>query len=166
MRTPVFPVKAGLLFVFMTLLPACHPNQNWENESTDLLHHAIALEQEHAAINAGIDSLWDVTTLALEKALPPDFPPVDREIFLTSRNADHIRMFMTFKTLPSDIQAMVDAAGKEDERLAVKARILMEEKQEFEKEKNQFLQSIEQQDTSVRRFYADQFRKIENPKQQ
>ena len=129
-----------------------------QNEYADLLRRARDLEQRHCQVKAGIDSLWDITTTRLESGLPADFPAVDRDIFLKARNADHIKMFMSFKKLDPNIQAIVNDAGKYDALLAVQVHLLMEQKQEFDRQKIQFLRKVEQQDQATGRLYANEFR--------
>src|SRR6187431_2085521 len=109
-------------------------------------------------LNARIDSLWDVTSATLDKELPADFPPVDRDIFLNARNADHIRMFMSYKDISPELQALVDKAGEYDQMLAHHMREHQMEQQVFEQRKNEFLQKVAQQNESTSNEYALKFR--------
>ena len=147
-----------VLFNSVFILVSCHHTDQWETESDALLSRMVELERRHTLLNIRIDSLWDVTTAKLESGLPADLPSVDREIFLHARNADHIRMFMSFKKLDTDLQLLVYNAGEEDKILADQARDLLEQRLEYERAKNQFLQRVEQKDLVASRIYANKFR--------
>lgn len=142
------------------VLAACDHTQSWQAESEVLLHRGDSLETQHQLINARIDSLWDATTAVLAASIPEDFPPTDREIFLKARNADHIRMFMSFKSLSPDAQAVVDNAGKYDAMLAGQIRELQAKQLAFEMEKTKFLESVEKANQQAGQMYAAAFRKI------
>lgn len=149
-----------LLLPSLLILSACDRTASWNAESEGLLHRADSLEMQHHIINTRIDSLWDATTAVLASEIPEDFPPTDREIFLKARNADHIRMFMSFKSLSPEAQAIVDSAGKYDAMLALQIRDLQISQQAFEQEKNQFLARVEKADQQAGQMYAEAFRKI------
>lgn len=149
-----------LLLPGTLLLAACDHTNAWQAESEVLLHRGDSLETQHQLINARIDSLWDATTAVLAASIPEDFPPTDREIFLKARNADHIRMFMSFKSLSPDAQAVVDNAGKYDAMLAGQIRELQAKQLAFEMEKTKFLESVEKANQQAGQMYAAAFRKI------
>ncbi len=69
-------------------------------------------------------------------------------------------MFMSFKSLSPDVQAVVDNAGKYDAMLAGQIRELQAQQQAFELEKNQFLENVEKADQMAGQRYAEAFRKI------
>lgn len=146
-------VAIALLGTMLTLF-ACTTS----NQKEVLLQQALALEQRHCQLNASIDSLWDATTAQLKSAMPADFPAIDRDIFLKARNANHIRMFMSFKQLDSKCQALVNQAGQYDEVLAAKVYHLMAEKQQFEAQKNQFLQQLAKKDLAGSQAFAQKIR--------
>ena len=149
-----------LFLTSLVLVPACGDRASFKIEGDDLISQANTLAQQHAKLNLQIDSLWDATTEALSAAIPADFPPTDREIFLNARNADHIRMFMSFKTLDTETQALVDAAGRYDEMLASQIAKLQQQRQAFEHQKIDFLGKVADNDSSDFRYYADQFQQI------
>ena len=142
----------------IVLMTACHQNNAWVEESDKLVSQAMLLDAKHLRLNIRIDSLWDVTSAELDKELPTDFPPVDRDIFLKARNADHIRMFMTFKDISPELQALVDKAGAYDQVLAQEMRELQAEQQVFEQRKNVFLQKVAMQNKATADAYALKFR--------
>jgi len=146
------------LFIVGTffILSACDPQGQWDKQSALLLQQADQLEAKQIQLNTRIDSLWDATTEALAKALPSDFPPTDRDIFLKARNADHIRMFMSYKLLDAQTQDLVNKAGQYDEMLANQVRDLYAQRQNFEKEKIQFLSQVERHDKKAGQHYAEQ----------
>jgi len=146
-------VIVGTFFI----LTACHPREQWDKQSALLLQQADQLEARQIQLNTRIDSLWDATTAALAKALPADFPPTDRDIFLKARNADHIRMFMSYKLLDANAKDLVNKAGEYDEMLANQVRELYAQRQNFEKEKIQFLSQVERRDKKAGQHYAEQF---------
>ena len=146
-----------LACIFMA---GCTKNNSLEKEASVLLEESRDLHKRHLQIEARIDSLWDVTTAVLANNLPADMPPVDRDIFLKSRNAYHIRMFMSFDKLDPSIQEVVNMAAHEDESLADSIRILSEERLAFEKKKNKLLMELEKVDKETARSYAAQFRQI------
>lgn len=140
-------MRVSLLFATacLSLFSACAaPDSDRESALTALAARARELNLHHAQLDARIDSLWDRTALQLEKALPPDFPPVDREIFLTSRNVYHITMFMSFDRLDQATKDLVYAAGKEDEQLSGEMQELAEAQRSFEADKMRFLDEISQ----------------------
>lgn len=139
-------------------MSACQSSNAWTEEGDKLVQKATLLERQHTILSARIDSLWDATSESLEKALPADFPPVDRDIFVNARNADHIRMFMSYKSISPELQSMVDKAGEYDQMLAQQMRALQMEKQQFENQKIQFLQKVAQQDAATSVAYAGRFR--------
>jgi hypothetical protein len=143
--------------IALLIIYGCAGQNPWKAEAALLLQESARLEEQHLQLNARIDSLWDATTAILADALPADFPPVDRDIFLHSRNADHIRMFMTFKTLPAEVQSTVDAAGKYDEMLATQVRALQTQRTIFERQKIQFLIKVAETDQDASKDYAGQF---------
>lgn len=149
-----------LLLSAMMLFPACDDRAAWRVEGDQLISKATSLSQQHDMLNIRIDSLWDTTTAVLAAAIPEDFPPTDREIFLHARNADHIRMFMSFKTLDAETQALVDNAGRFDEKLASQVRALQQQQQVFEKEKIEFLSKLDGTAPDDFRYYADLFHMI------
>ncbi len=153
---------SGLLCIFGAafIMNACQPSNEWNKEGDTLVQQATLLEKKHTILNARIDSLWDATSDALDKALPADFPPVDRDIFLNARNADHIRMFMSYKSISPELQSMVDRAGEYDQMLAQQIRDLQEDKQLFEHQKIEFLQKVAQQDAATSVAYAGRFRTV------
>lgn len=150
----------SLLLLLTLIVTGCFQTPNWEAESDRLLLVADSLNVQHAAIIAEIDSLWDETTAVLEASLPEDFPPVDRKIFLSARNADHIRMFQSYSTLPADVQELVDHAGEYDAVLASRIRALHHQKQQYLYQKTQFLESVSLVDQQAAQMYADAFRKV------
>ena len=152
------PAYIPLLLGFFIALAGCQQHSQWEEESTRLLSRASELDARQNDLDNSIDSLWDATTVKLDDMIPADFPPVDRNIFLKARNADHIRMFMSYNTLNDSIHSLVDAAGSYDEFLAEQARLLLSERQEFEKDKIQFLRKVSQVDPDISLVYAERFR--------
>lgn len=156
------PITSACLLISSLMMTSCNRERAWQEEADALIIQASNLEALHAQINNRIDSLWDKTTTQIEQALPEDFPEVDRGIFLHSRNADHIRMFMSFKLLDESTQALVDKAGKEDAMLAQQVHALKIQREAFEKQKLQFLQKIHQENEKAGRMYADKFRLASN----
>ncbi|HSF90367.1 MAG TPA: hypothetical protein VLA46_13180 [Saprospiraceae bacterium] len=153
----IYTLQMVLLLYFLVTLPACNDRAAWKAEGDGLISQATILQQQHDVLNVRIDSLWDTTTAALAAAIPDDFPPTDREIFLHARNADHIRMFMSFKTLDAATQALVDSAGRYDEMIAGQLRTLQQQRQAFEKQKLAFLQKMAGTAPEDFRYYAHQF---------
>jgi len=153
------------IFVLLSILlafPGCLPDNQWKQEGDALLLRSRDLDDQLVLLNTQIDSLWDTTSIQLANALPPDFPSIDRDIFINARNADHIRMFMSYKLLDSATQALVIQAGVYDSILAQQVHGLFLARQEFEREKIQFLGQVEKQDKSASQDYAEKFRTKEN----
>lgn len=148
------------VFALIFVLSSCGNPQSWKQKYSDLLQRAVALEHRHAQLQASIDSLWDVTSLKLDHSLPASLPPMDRAVFLNSRNADHIRMFMSFKQLDPDLQSLVNQAGEHDALLAKQMQELMNQQQVFEQQKIQFLREVEAKDKQAVQHYAAEFRKV------
>lgn len=127
----------------------------------DALHQrSVELKEQHDILKKRTDSLWDVTTDQIESSLSADFPPVDRNIFLNARNADHIRMFMSFKLLDAELQDIINKAGEYDSLIASKIHSLMQKHQDFERDRISFIRKVEQNDKATGRLYADKFRTL------
>lgn len=137
---------------------SCRNDASWDAEAHALMQRARDLDARHQQIDARIDSLWDATSQRLEAFLPPDFPAVDREIFLNSRNADHIRMFMSFEYLDIRAQQIVHAAGEADRHLSEEIRQLSEERRQFESDKMDFLKRLSRADQEASALYAEKLR--------
>ena len=152
-----------LIYSFTLLFLACNSldeKSKWENESLKLINIGNNLEYRHNALNNSVDSLWDDVSRKIESSLQKDFPSVDREIFLNSRNADHIRMFMSFQLLQKDIQTLINEAGKKDKMLADQIRSLANEMQEFENRKMKFLSKVYRYDEEASKSYTNKFRSL------
>lgn len=145
-----------LCSIFM--VTACQRANPWVKEGDALVQEATILEAQHQLLNARLDSLWDATSATLDNELPTDFPSVDRDIFIHARNADHIRMFMSFKTISPELKSLVDKAGMYDQMLAQQMRELQSRQQSFEKQKYSFLEMVGQHDKASREEYTGQFR--------
>jgi hypothetical protein len=164
-HTTLFPAArhgllplATLLLLGVLLFARCAGKnrwQDWQEEHDRLLQRAVDLEQHHCRLQASIDSLWDATSALLAQSMPPDFPDVDREIFRKARNADHIRMMMSYEKLDPGARALVNRAGERDQALAVRVHSLLEQKRAFEEEKNRFLRQVHQEDPEVSRVFTD-----------
>jgi hypothetical protein len=144
-------------FSCLFALAACGGNA-WEREQRDLVRRAAEIEDRHCRLKASIDSLWDATALQLDRALPRDFPAADRAIFIKARNADHIRMFMSFEKVDPAVRQLVDAAGKQDAILAAQLHFLLEQRRDFERSKLKFLSRVQRRDEATGKRYADQLR--------
>ena len=154
-------ITLALPLVTLTVLfsAGCQHQDPWQEEGKLLIEERNNLEQQQIALNARIDSLWDATSAALAKALPADIPPTDKDIFLHSRNADHIRMFMSFSKLSPETQTMVNNAGKYDAMLASQIHDLQSQRESFEQHKIEFLQKVNKEDKVACESYVEQFRK-------
>ena len=144
----------------MITLAACNSHKQWDMEYDALLQRSVELNQRHEVLKMRTDSLWDVTTDQLASSMPAEFPPVDRDIFLNARNADHIRMFMSFKLLNAELQDIVNKAGEYDAMIASEIHVLMEEHQRFEHDRIAFIRKVEAHDAGAGRMYADKFRTL------
>jgi hypothetical protein len=147
-----------VLFSILLTLQSCGHERHWKQEGDALLLRSQELDNQLILLNTRIDSLWDTTSTQLANALPPDFPSIDRDIFINARNADHIRMFMSYKLLDAATQSLVMQAGSYDSLLALQVRDLFLEQQKFEQEKNQFLAQLEKQDKAAGQEFAEKFR--------
>jgi hypothetical protein len=141
------------------LLPyGCQKSNAWEAEGQALLAENQRLKQKHEDVDARIDSLWDATTEALRSAIPADFPPTDREIFLNARNAAHIKMFMSYKSLPAETQLLVNVADSLDQLLAKDIEELQSAQIEFEQKKLDFLIKVNRDNPSASLHYTQMLR--------
>ncbi len=154
-------VRAVWLWCCCAGLVACRDNRSYDDEAAALLARGSTLALRQAALQEAIDSLWDTTTAQLAEALPPDLPPVDRDIFLNARNADHIRMFMSFKELDTAAREIVHAAGRADKGLADETRRLAEEIRRYEADKLDFLAAVGRTDEAAQRHFARQFQGVD-----
>jgi hypothetical protein len=136
----------------------CGGSENWRIEEEKLYSRMMELQTRHSEINSSIDSLWDATSSMLDEALPADLPPVDRNIFLNSRNADHIRMFMSFEKIDPALQKLVNDAGIQDKKLAQALHTLLEEKLEFERDKLDFIRKVEKHDGSAADVFTERLK--------
>lgn len=158
-------MRIVLIFGYLSLccawfLFSCQSNSAWSEEASALLAEQEMLNHRHKMLDQMTDSLWDFTTMKLEEAIPENFPAIDRDIFLNSRNADHIRMFQSFQLLDTGTQQLVNQAAIKDVEIADQLRALMEDKRIFEQKKNAFLMEVAQKDPAAQQKYADQFRSL------
>lgn len=151
-------ISACLVAAAAIGMNACVSENRWEAERKTLVAEATQIKDQHHLLNQRIDSLWDATAIELAAALPADFPVIDRDIFIKARNADHIRMFMSYQALREDTKALVNAAGKYDEMLAKHVRDLQWRQQKYEEHKTQFLTNVFQHDPEAGKRFAAQFR--------
>lgn len=141
---------------------SCAKESNWEHESALLVTQSLLLNEKYAALNQRVDSLWDATSQQLEKNMPSGVPPVDRDIFLNSRNAYHIRMFDSFELLDPASQQLIINADEYDKKLAREMQLLYEEKKKIEKLKNIFLRKVAESDNKASLAFAHKFRSNES----
>ena len=155
-------ISIAILLLLNCVIPfsSCNDSEQWDTQEQDLSEQGARLQQLHCKLNSSLDSLWDVTSSQLAHAFPSGFPPVDRDIFLKARNADHMRMFLSFKLLDPAVQEMINNAGKYDDMIAAQVRRLLDEQQAFEHRKIQFLQKVEQKSLEASRIYAGKFRSV------
>jgi hypothetical protein len=142
----------------LLLLISCGNQNQWEQESADLIKSSQDLADRHHRLDTRVDSLWDTTTALLEKQLPLDFPSIDRDIFLNARNADHMTMFKSYELLDTQTKSLIVQAGLYDQMIAKEMQDLMAERSILEKSKNHFLSEVAQSDLKLSRQYAEQFR--------
>ena len=152
-----FPLSISFSISTIFFLWGC-TNGKWEAEAELLIDQQMSLEKRYHQLNASVDSLWDHTTWILEQNLPADIPPMDRDIFLKSRNADHMRMFMSFEKLDPQLQALIHQAGHKDAYLASQMKDLFLDRQQFERRKFVFLKNIEKESPVAGRKIADQLK--------
>ena len=152
-----------ILIASIFLIPACQQSSSWEAEGKSLIQEGQQLRQRHDQFDARVDSLWDATTEVLRIAIPADFPPTDREIFLNARNADHIKMFMSFKSLPQETQTLVNVADSIDQQIAKGIVKLHEEQIAFDQKKIDFLVKVSKEDPAAVQQYAQLFHRQNAP---
>lgn len=148
----------SISIIGLVIVCGCHSADHWDQRAIQLEADADRLDMAYLQINRSIDSLWDSTTACIARTMPETIPPVDREIFLTSRNANHIRMFESFHMLPETTQSLVDKAAIEDQKLADRLADLAVQKQMQEKERMAFLSELASQEPGLLNRYADRFR--------
>ena len=146
----------------MLAMTSCRQENQWDQESAQLITSSEELTKLHHQLDTRVDSLWDATTTILEKQLPNDFPSIDRTIFLNARNADHMKMFKSYELLDSNTKSVIEQAGEYDQKIALQMQDLMQETSRLEKSKNQFLSKVAQSNLKLSRQYADQFRSAAN----
>ncbi len=151
----------SVLSLALFALYSCNQSNRWKKECEDLHQRSLSLEQRHRQLNASTDSLWDVTSTRLAELMPAGFPAIDRDIFLKARNAYHMRMFQSFNQLNAEAQRLIEEAGKYDEVLSAQMHLLLEQRQEFDRQKMQFLREVEKQDAAASRTYANELRTSE-----
>ncbi len=144
----------------LAILCSCQSAAQWDQKASQLEAHADSLDLAYSMINKSIDSLWDSTTACIARTMPETVPPVDREIFLTSRNANHIRMFESYQWLPETTKSVIEKAAIEDEKLADRLMDLADKKQMQEKERLVFLSEVASQEPGLLGRYVDRFRSI------
>lgn len=133
------------------LTTGCQSNDPWQSEYKSLRERSEKWHERFDSLNTRIDSLWDATSAQLEANIPPDFPEIDRDIFIHARNADHITMFMSFRQLDTTLQAMVYEAGRKDAQLAAQMRQLYLDKNTMDNDISTFLQQVAASDPAASR---------------
>ena len=142
--------------VFIACMSCTQPKV-WESEFQTILENVTQLDESYAMLNGRVDSLWDATTDHLSQHMPADLPPIEADIFLKSRNADHMRMFMSFKMLDSATQAMVNEAGEMDKELAKQIQEVQQGRQRMENVKLEFLKKVEEADAEAYEDFRQKF---------
>lgn len=152
-NAPGYALFACILMASLSI--GCNADDPWKAEYTVLSDRSEKWHERFDSLNARIDSLWDVTSAELEAKIPPDFPEIDRDIFIHARNADHITMFMSFHQLDTALQAMVYDAGRKDALLAAQMRQLNLDKNAIDKDISIFLQQVAASDPDASRRMSD-----------
>ena len=147
------------LLLFVGLV-ACNHQNAYNKTAASLLLKSKQLNQEYQHINAHIENLWDSTSALLACELPAELPPIDRNIFINSRSAYHIRMFMSYKNLNTHIHSIVNAAALKDELLRDQLHKHIKLQQDFENQKNKFLTDISKHDMTLYHLYSEKFQNI------
>ena len=153
------PTSSALICIVCATLLAigCKPKPQWHTESEHLTQQVKQWNQQFDALNHQVDSLWDTTSVRLAELLPADFPATDRDIFIRARNADHIRMFMSYNKLDSDLQRLVTDAGQHDAQLAEALRQLYLDKNALDDAISSFLVRVADADPASGQRYATHF---------
>lgn len=146
------------LFLSFSLVIGCQIDQDWDSEAQQLIDLQSSLYNEQTRLIATVDSIWDATSYTLSKEMPIDIPPVDRRIFIESRNADHMLMFMSFKKLDPELQELVHLTAAYDKMLATKIRAVAQKQKDLEKRKMSFLQQVAQHNMQTYNHYAAKLR--------
>jgi hypothetical protein len=157
--TTTRPTTSALICIVCATLVTigCKPKPQWHLESEQLTQQVNQWNEQFDALNHQVDSLWDTTSLQLAELLPADFPVTDRDIFIRARNADHIRMFMSYKKLDSDLQHMVTDAGEKDACLAAALRQLHLDKGTLDDAISSFLVRVSEADPASGHRYTTHF---------
>lgn len=150
-RFPAFTVLALVVFT------NCQQPNTWEHEFQTILEVINQLDQSYAKLNGRVDSLWDATTARLREALPAEMPPIEADLFLKSRNADHMRMFMSFQLLDTATQTLVNRAGELDRQLARQIQDVQQGRNSIENKKLEFLTKVKAADEERYEIFHQKF---------
>lgn len=96
-------------------------------------------------------ALWDRVAGQLAQELPEELPEAERKNMIAVRNANLLRMFQTYPTLPAHLQAQVDEAEAEDQAIAERMKAVKDSLSVFEQRINALLtRASEQQPDSLK----------------
>lgn len=136
-----------LSLLFFSVLFSCEENAAWENEAETLLNKAQSITCELYDLNAQTDSLWDTTVVQMDALLPLDMNADDRRNMLNIRNANLIRTFRIYKSLDSELHALIDDADQKDQQLVEAIRNAKKRFDENDAAIQNFLLNLETQTT-------------------
>lgn len=102
-------------------------------------------------LGAESQALWDRVAGQLAQELPEELPEAERKNMIAVRNANLLRMFQTYPTLPDHLQAQVDEAEAEDRAIAERMKAVKDSLSVFEQRINALLtRASEQQPDSLK----------------
>lgn len=120
---------------------------------------SLNCELEH--LGARNDSLWDELGQYLDKNLPTDIPPVQRNNMLTIRNARLIAEYHAFNELDTMIRQKVREAGDISKGFADDMKSVKEKADQVEQTLNAVLQKIEKRSEEEYQNLKQELQKIE-----
>ncbi len=164
MKFLVFLFQLFLLYPIALICISCGQENNVKEEGDLLITSTLQLQTDLNRLSMMTDSLWDTTSFTLNQLLPSDFPSIDRKLLLEARNADHIQMFMSYTSLPPEVQSFVQQAGHQDSLLSVKMLSLQTQINTLQKARISFLAKMAKTHPDLYQYYADQFKAIDKPK--
>ena len=148
---------AAFTVLALVVFTNCQQPNTWEHEFQTILEDIKRLDQSYSNLNGRVDSLWDATTAHLQETMPAGMPPIEADIFLKSRNADHMRMFMSFQLLDTVTQTMVNQAGEMDSQLAKQIQEVQQGRNSIENKKLEFLKKVKAADEERYEMFHQKF---------
>lgn len=136
MRPLFFTIAVAFLVI------SCSNQKDYEQQLTNVFEQEKSIQCELASMKDSIGQKWDAINALLEKNLPAKMPVAEKSNMLRVRNANLIRMFESFDSMPEAIKLALDEVENEDIKMSERINALKKEAQAIESQKLALFEEI------------------------